>query len=107
MPRNRGPGSGYEKRVAKRYEKAGYKVRRNFISSTGGEIDFLATRKGERIVGEVKARKKITAQMIEDFAEKAKYYGKKVFIVRDDADIPPSAWEAARKRNVRIKRVKY
>ncbi|MEB3773771.1 MAG: YraN family protein, partial [Desulfurococcales archaeon] len=54
MPRTRGPGSGYERRVVKILESKGYyNIQRN-IRKPYGELDIVAYKAGRKYLFEVK-----------------------------------------------------
>jgi len=90
--------------VSKLYRKAGYRVRRNIISRAG-EIDFIATRGGQKIVGEVKSgRQTITSSVVEKIARKAKYHrGTPVIRHGPKVNITNKAKRTARKLGVKLK----
>ena len=77
MPRNRGRGSGYEKFVASRLRRRGFRnIERNVMTRLG-EIDIIASKHGRKYAFEVKDRpsKPITVKELEGFAEKARSVG--------------------------------
>ena len=104
MPRRRGRGSRAEARVARLYEMAGYRVRRN-MRSRAGEIDILATRGGERLLVEVKSgRSPITSTDILKVARKARHHRAKPVIRKSPRrPLTGPAARLARRLGVRIR----
>jgi len=100
-------GSRLEDIVARRYEKAGYKVEKHKVTSAG-EIDVLATRRKSRICSEVKSgRQIITSKEVLKLVNKAsRTRSKPVLIIGPRVKLTDPAKRTASKHDVRIKKLK-
>jgi len=107
MPRNRGKGSGFEKKIASRYKRAGYFIERNKVKN-GIEIDIIAKKKRQKkLVIETKAGKQVvTSSVIKRLAEVARSIkGKPVLVIGPRVSLTKPAKKEAKKRNIRIRKV--
>jgi len=104
LPRRRGRGSRAESYVARLYERAGYKVRRN-VRSRAGEIDILARRGDKKLLIEVKSGKQIlTSADVLKVVRKARYHGAKPVIRKSKRTrLTSNAANIAKRYGVRIK----
>lgn len=107
MPKCR-KGKVVENRVGRRYRKAGYNVKLR-KRTPSGEVDIYATRKGERIAGEVKYRSKKNAvppKEVKKVAKKARSLkAKPVLILSGSATLSKRRKRLARKMGVRVRKV--
>ena len=111
LPRKRGKGSKAENKAAKRYEKGGYKVKRNVVRKQKRrkyEIDITAERKYKKYVIEVKCGKQtLTSTQIRKIYNKLKSTGKEpLLIICSNVKLTSPAREVAKELGLRIKRIK-
>jgi len=104
LPRKRGKGSKAEFHVARLYERAGYKVRRN-VRSRAGEIDILAKRGDKKLLIEVKSGKQtLTSADVMKVVRKARYHGAKPVIRKSKRTrLTSNASNIAKRYGVRIR----
>ncbi|NJE47341.1 hypothetical protein E3E35_08000 [Thermococcus sp. GR7] len=110
MPRRRGKGSGFEKRVTSRYRKGGYRVKRNVVGKRNGrryEIDAIIERGKERYPTEIKGGKQIlTASQILAVYKKLSYRkGIPTLILGPNVKLTNPAKKIAKEKGLRIKRI--
>jgi len=100
-------GKVVENKVARNYEKAGYKVKTR-TQNKSGERDVTAQRGKEKLMIEVKHRNKpgkIPSNEIEKIAKKAKYSkAKPVMVLSGKAELTSNARKLANKLGVRVKK---
>lgn len=106
IPRNRGRGSGTEKRVAANLRKAGFKVHRN-VRSRAGEIDIIARRGGRKYVYEVKGGgSPVTSTDVRELYRKAQYHkANPVLALSKERRLTDSARKLVRRLGIRIRRI--
>ena len=100
-------GSKAESKVAKRYVKGGYKVKKHYIIKHG-EIDILAKRGKETLAIEVKSGKPvITSTIIRKLVQKARSLKAKpvLALTSNKFKITSKARKEIKKYKVRIKRL--
>lgn len=111
MPRKKGKGSGFEKRVASRYRKGGYKVKRNVIGKRNGkryEIDAIVERGKERYIVETKSGKQVltTSQVLAIHKKLSYRKGTPTLKIGPNVKLTGPAREIARELGLRIKKVR-
>jgi len=112
LPRKKGKGSGFEKRMTSRYKKGGYKVKRNVIGKRNGrkyEIDLIAERGGEKRIIEVKGGKQVltTSQILATYKKLSYRKGIPTLIIGPNVKLTGPAKETARELRLKIRRVKW
>ena len=112
MPRKKGKGSGFEKRVASRHRKGGYKVKRNVVGKRNGgryEIDAIIERGKERYVVEIKSGKQVLtiSQVLATYKKLSYRKGIPTLTIGPKVKLTDPAKEIARELGLRIRRVKW
>ncbi len=112
LPRQKGKGSGFEKRVASRYRKGGYKAKRNVVGKRDNkryEINLILKRGKERYPTETKGGKQVltTSQVVAIHKKLSYRKGIPTLILGPNVKLTDPAKEVARILGLRIRRIKW